>query len=191
MPRKPKTGSGWFAFLEQNGLLGADSSALINARRVFHTQWKRAWREKQKNKGVKYYKPQFSASDNQRLIKTAKEYGIHPTQYIQQATISHLDNTPLLPNWELFRRIIQVLYLINNELTEQSGASSFSLHDELQTMKARLTIIEDWIKQLYYTPPTVPQILIEALQRHPNLLPEIKAILDASSQKHEPENTII
>lgn len=186
MPRQPKAGSGWFTYLEQNGLLGADEATLSIARRKYHTLWKRKFREKQNKAGVKYYKPRFTASDNQRLVKTAKAYGIHPTQYIQQATISCLDNTPLLPNLELFRRIIQVLYLINNELTEHSGTSAFSLHDELQTMKARLAIIEEWLKQLYYTPPTVPDILTEALQQHPDLLPVLKAIIDAGYQKHGP-----
>ena len=185
MPRKPKSGSGWFAYLEQNDLLGADEATLVIARKKYHAIWKRNFREKQNKAGVKYYKPRFTASDNQRLVKTAKAYGIHPTQYIQQATISHLDNTPLLPNSEMFRRIIQVLYLIQAELIEHSGTSSFSLHDELQTTKARLAIIEDWLKNLYYTPPTIPKILTEAIEKHPDLLPVLKAIIDASYQKHE------
>lgn len=186
MPRTPKKGTGWYQYLDDNNLLGADREKLQEARKRYHNLWKRNFREKQNKAGVRYYKPRFTASDNQRLVKTAKAYGIHPTQYIQQVTISHLDNTPLLPNGEIFKRIIQVLYLISNELTEHSGTASFSLHEELQTMKARLAIIENWLKNLYYTPPTVPDILTEALQQHPDLLPVLKAIIDAGYQKHEP-----
>ena len=84
MARQPKAGSGWFTYLEQNGLLGADEATLSIARKKYHTLWKRQWRKQQKESGAVYYKPCFTKEENKHLTHAAKTTApVPPTSFVQ------------------------------------------------------------------------------------------------------------
>ncbi|MGV3598228.1 MAG: hypothetical protein ACO1PI_10200 [Bacteroidota bacterium] len=175
MPRKPKAGNGWFAYLEQNGLLGADETTMAIARKKYHTLWKRQWRKVQKESGTVYYKPRFSNEENKRLIYAAKNYGTSPTNFIRTITLCHIDNTPILPNIEAFRKIMQLLGLIHNHLTETPFVNISP--DEIDTLKLRLIVLEDTILHLYHNPPHLLEHIEQTLKRNPDLLPALRKLL--------------
>lgn len=175
MPHKPKQGSGWFTYLEQNGLLGADETIMAVARKKYHTLWKRQWRKVQKESGAVYYKPRFSNEENKRLTYAAKNYGTSPTNFIRTVTLGHIDNTPILPNIEAFRKIMQLLGLINNHLSEAPSVNIS--HDDIDTLKLRLTVLEEAILHLYHNPPHLLEHIEQTLKREPDLLPALRKLL--------------
>jgi hypothetical protein len=176
MPRQSKVGSGWFTYLEQNGLLGADEATLAIARKKYHTLWKRKWRKQQKESGAVYYKPRFTKEENKRLTHAAKKYGTSPTNFIRTVTIGHIDNVPVLPNIEAFRKIMQLLGLIHNHLAETPPANSST--DEIDTLKLRLTVLEDTILHLYHNPPAVLEYVEQSIKRSPELLHQLRHLLN-------------
>ena len=175
MPRKPKRGSGWFTYLEQNGLLGADEAILAIARKKYHTLWKQKWRKAQKESGAVYYKPRFTKEENKRLTHAAKNYGTSPTNFIRTVILSHFDNTPILPNIEAFRKIMQLLGLIHNHLIETPPADISP--DEIDNLKLRLTVLEDTILHLYHNPPHLLEHIEQTLKQTPDLLLAIRKLL--------------
>lgn len=176
MARKPKQGSGWFTYLEQQGLVGADENTLKIARKKYHAIWKREWRKKS---GAVYYKPRFSIDEARQLKKAATAYGNSPTKLIQEITIGHLNNSPVLPNVATFRKIMQLLGLIHEHLTQHENTTlSF---DELDTLKARLTILENWTMTLYHNPPELLELIEESIQMSPELLSQIQLLINNKS----------
>ncbi|KAB2912878.1 MAG: hypothetical protein F9K23_18320 [Bacteroidetes bacterium] len=176
MARKPKQGSGWFTYMEQQGLVGADENRLKIARKKYHAIWKREWRKQQKDSGAVYYKPRFSKDEVTQLKKAATAYGNSPTKLIQEITIGHLNNSPVLPNVAIFRKIMQLLGLIHEHLTQHENTTlSF---DELDTLKARLTILENWTMSLYHNPPELLELIEQSLQRSPELITTIRQLIE-------------
>ena len=176
MPRKSKAGGGWFAYMEQQGLVGADENRLKTARKKFHAIWKREWRKQQKESGAVYYKPRFSKDEAHQLKKAATAFGNSPTKLIQEITIGHLNNSPVLPNVATFRKIMQLLGLIHEHLTQKENTPlSF---DELDTLKARLTILENWTMTLYHNPPELLELIEQSIQRSPELIATIRQLIE-------------
>lgn len=175
MPRKSTQGSGWFAYLEQQGLLGADETAIANARKQYHTLWKQQWRKQQKDNGVCYFKPRFSKSEAKLLRKAATAHVLSPTKFIQFITLSYLDNAPVLPNMETLRKIMQLLGIIHEHLA-QLEATGLSV-DDRDTLKLRLTVLEDLMLRTYHNPPALLEHIEHTLKRSPDLLPVIRQLL--------------
>jgi hypothetical protein len=175
MPRQLK-GSGWFTYLEQNGLLGADEATLAIARKKYHTLWKQEWRKRQKSEGICYYKPRFTKEENKRLVHAAKNYGTSPTNFIRTVTLGHIDNTPVLPNIEAFRKIMQLLGLIHNHLAETPPVNISP--DEIDTLKLRLTVLEDLMLRLYHNPPAVLEYVEQSIKHSPELLHQLRHLLN-------------
>lgn len=176
MPRKPKQGSGWFTYLEQNGLLGANEGTLNIASKKYHALWKQQWRKQQKQSGAVYYKPRFTKEENKRLTHAAKNYGTSPTNFIRTITLGHIDKTPVLPNIEAFRKIMQLLGIINNHLAETPPVNISS--DEIDTLKLRLTVLEDTILHLYHNPPAVLEYVEQSIKHSPELLHQLRHLLN-------------
>lgn len=176
MPRKPKAGSGWFAYMEQQGLVGADENTLKIARKKFHTIWKRDWRKQQKESGAVYYKPRFSKDEVKQLKKAATAYGNSPTKLIQEITLGQINKSPVLPNAATFRKIMQLLGLIHEHLIQHENTTL--TFDELDTLKARLTILENWTMTLYHNPPELLELIEQSIQRSPELCTQIRLIIN-------------
>lgn len=176
MSRNPQKGSGWFAYMEQHGLFGADENTLKIARIKYHTLWKQQWRKQQKESGAVYYKPRFSKEENIRLENAATAHCTSPTKLIQEITIGHLNNSPVLPNVETFRKIMQLLGVIHEHLTQPENTRLAP--DDFDTLKARLAVLENWMLHLYHNPPELLDLIEQSIKKTPDLLHQIRHLTE-------------
>lgn len=171
---KTLTPTGWYAYLEANGLQEADPQTLAVARKQYHNEWKRAWRQKQKGKRS-YYMPYFESTHNTLLIETAKRHEVSPTAFIQGATLAQLHSTAMTPQLGSFRKILQVLNVMLNQLQEKN---TLLPEEEREELRFRLSAAEQLIKTMYFNPADMEQVILQGIKSNPQIIHKLKEVLN-------------
>lgn len=178
MTRRTKGSNGWYAYMEAHSLFDADDPTLIRAKKDYHNLWKREWRAR--NREVRaYYKPFFETPHNKLLIETAQKHEVSPTAFIQQATLAQLHSTAMTPQVGSFRKIVQVLNLILNQLSETKSPLQDHEKEELQY---RLSALELWIKEMYFHPPNLQTLILQTIKDNPHFIPDLLKALNLNNR---------
>jgi ribosomal protein L20 len=164
----------WLEYMQDRDLFNVSEDVMKDAKREWRRQYQNNWnREKQKKGNI--VKVWFSKEEAEWIGMEAKRFGLPKTNFIYKLSLAHLQNTIIIPQEIALKKILQLLGLCFNGITDMKKGEATPYDIELFLL--RLEELEKQFLQLYRHPPHLLKALQDQLKLDPTFAESVRSVM--------------
>lgn len=142
-----------------------DEQVIATARKEYRRKYKTQWR-KAKRKQIKEITIAWEKDEYKNLKDEAKRHKESITRFIKRATIAYMDKRYVVPNEEQVTRVMQLLALIYNSISELKEEETIR-QETGKKLLFDVCQLELDIRVQLFSPKTIEQVITEYIHKKP------------------------